>query len=281
MSERPDEFDEIRQERDPVRRGQRATRLLTLYQQRATELARLRKAAIEEAHQERGMTYTEIASAIGLTKGRVTQIRQTGPRPEREFFGVGPVSVGIPYRYATTDRERPLIAAEDAETGEQIEKLLAALGFAVTRYQIEPGQADPPPGDTVVVCGPKSADVGAALLASDPVMGMGEYDGRWWIEDRQDGHRFGSPSDDDPPQSADLAYLARRKDGDRVVVHIAGLHVMGSLGAAHYLTGNVAAILSSTGDASFSMVIRAAYDGRAIITSDIISGPFSWVTKCK
>jgi hypothetical protein len=132
------EFAAVRRDPDPLRRGRRATELLTLYQQRATELARLRRAAIEEAHRDRDMTFTEIATALGITKGRITQIRGSAPSVERAFFGVGPVSVGVPFRYQVTDRERPLIAAEDAESGDQVEKLLVSLGFAVTRFQIEP-----------------------------------------------------------------------------------------------------------------------------------------------
>jgi Sigma-70, region 4 len=54
-----------------------------VYQQRAVELARLRRAAIEEAHRDRGLSYTEIAEALGITKGRITQIRDTAPLPER------------------------------------------------------------------------------------------------------------------------------------------------------------------------------------------------------
>src|SRR5213082_1665578 len=102
MRESADDFDSVRGDPDPVRRGLRATRLLTTYQQRAAELARLRKAAIEEAHRERGLSYTEIAKELGITKGRITQIRASDSRVERAFFGVGPVSVGVPYRYRTT-----------------------------------------------------------------------------------------------------------------------------------------------------------------------------------
>ena len=46
----PDDFDAVRNDPDPIRRGRRATALLSIYQQRATELARLRREAIEEAH---------------------------------------------------------------------------------------------------------------------------------------------------------------------------------------------------------------------------------------
>ena len=271
-----DDFDSVRGDPDPVSRGQRATRLLTIYQQRAAELARLRKSAIEEAHRERGMSYTEIARALGITKGRVAQIRASESRVERAFFGVGPVSVGVPYRYGATDRERPLVAAEDFQAGGQMEDLLTALGFAVTRYQIEPDQAEPPPGDTVVVCGPKSAPAGAALMARDPVLGMVSEGGRWWIEHGGTGERFGSGSDDDPAQDADVAYVARHRGPQRVAVHIAGVHAIGSLGAAHYLTAHLGDLFGETGDVSFSMVVRATYDGLTITGSTLAGGPYLW-----
>lgn len=271
-----DDFDSVRRDPDPIRRGQRATTLLTIYQQRATELARLRKAAIEEAHHQRGMSYTEIAAELGITKGRITQIRSTAPGAERAFFGVGPVSVGVPYRYQTTDRERPLIAAEDAQTGEQLEQLLTALALTVTRYQIEPDRTEPPDGDTVVVCGPKSAPVGANLLDKDPALDMVEDDGRWWIEHRDTGERYGSPTDDSTPTSADTAYVARHIIDGRVIVHIAGIHGIGSLGATHYLTTHLAELFREAGDKPFSLAVRADYDGLTITGSELAAGPYVW-----
>ncbi|GAB3000434.1 hypothetical protein GCM10017788_49870 [Amycolatopsis acidiphila] len=247
-----------------------------MYQQRATELARLRKAAIEEAHRERGMSYTEIAAALGITKGRITQIRSTAPPAERAFFGVGPVSIGVPYRYQTTDRERPLIAAEDAETANQLESLLNAMSLATSRFQIEPDRSDPPAGDVVVVCGPKSAPIGADLLAADPVLAMVEDEGRWWIENRTDHSRIGSPTDDASPSSADAAYVARHVVDGRVIVHIAGIHGIGPLGATHYLTAHLAELFQQTGRQPASLVVRATYDGLTITDSELAAGPYLW-----
>lgn len=271
-----DNFDDVRRDPDPIRRGRRATELLTSYQQRAAELARLRRAAIEDAHRELGMSYTQIAAAMGITKGRISQIRATAPARERAFFGTGPVSVGVPYRYRVTDRRRPLIAAEDAKTGEHITRLLVGYALAVTTYQIEPDTAAPPPGDTVVICGPKSAPVGAALLARDGALSVRQDAGRWWIVQRGGGERYGSPADDPEPADADLAYVGRHQYGDHVAVHIAGIHAIGSLGAVHYLTGHLAALFGQAGDASFSLVIRASYDGLAITHSSLVAGPFPW-----
>ena len=270
------EFESIRQDPDPIRRGRRATALLTLYQQRATELARLRRAAIEEAHSMAGMSYTEIASALGITKGRITQIRNAAPQPERALFGVGPVSVGVPYRYRTTDRERPLIAAEDAQTGEQLERLLSSLAFAVNRYQIEPDRTTAPDGDTIVICGPKSAPIGAELLAHDPVLHMIEHAGRWWIEHRETGERIGSPTDDSPSQPADIAYISRHREDTRVIIHIAGIHAIGSLSAAQYLTAQAAELFRMVGDKSFSLAVQGEYVGLTVSASRLIAGPYIW-----
>lgn len=271
-----DEFDSVRNDPDPLRRGQRATELLTLYQQRSTELARLRKAAIEEAHRELGMSYSEIATAIGLTKGRVSQIRAAAPGPERAFFGIGPVSIGIPLRYGTADRERPLIAAEDDQTGDQFAQFLGSLAFTTTRYQIEPTLEQPPAGDGVVVCGPKSAPMAADLMSRDPALRIVEDAGRWWIDDLRAGDRYGSPTDDEPAQAADIAYVARHRDPDRVLVHVAGVHGIGSLGAAHYLVGNLAELFAELGDVSCSLAVRCEYDGLTVQSAGLLAGPYVW-----
>ncbi|MBN6039110.1 hypothetical protein [Amycolatopsis sp. 195334CR] len=272
-----DDFDSVRRDPNPVRRGKRATELLTIYQQRATELARLRKAAIEEAHREQGMSYTEIATALGITKGRITQIRSSAPGPERAFFGVGPVSVGIPYRLAVTDRERPLIAAEDSEAGQQIEALLGSLSLAATRSQIGPETADLSPGDAVVICGPKSAPVAVSLLEHEPALRFTtDEDGRWWLEHQTTGDRYGSPTDDAAPQKADIAYIGRHVLDGRVVVHIAGIHSVGSLGAVDYLSRNLGELFGQVGDEQCSLIVQSSSDGLTITGSKLLAGPFVW-----
>lgn len=270
------EFEDVRRDPDPLRQGRRATQLLTIYQQQAAELARLRRHAIERAHRELGLSYTEIADKLGITKGRVSQIRNTAPAPERAFFGVGPVAIGVPYRYQVTDRERPLIAAEDAKTAEQLDRFLESLSFATSQYQIEPERDAPPAGDVVVICGPKSAPVGAWLLDQDPALQMINADGRWWIEERASGERHASPTDDPTPKPADVAYVGRHVMDGRVVVHIAGIHGIGSLGATDYLVKNLGWLFSTTADQPCSLVVRARYDDLSIVHSELLAGPFVW-----
>ena len=272
----PDDFADVRRDPDPIRRGRRATELLTVYQQRSAELARLRRAAIESAHGELGMSYSQIAAAMGITKGRVSQIRAGAPLPERAFFGTGPVAVGMPRRYGIAGRPRPLLAAEDVAAGEEITRLLAGYGLAVVTYQIEPDTEYPPSGDGVVICGPKTAPVAARLLAEDPELDVVQDADRWWIIRRATGDRYGSPADDVQPADADVAYVARHQYDDRVIVHIAGVHAIGSLGAAGFLAAQMGSLYADYGEASLSLVVRSAYDGLAIIGTSVVAGPFPW-----
>jgi hypothetical protein len=167
------------------------------------------------------------------------------------------------------------VAAEDMQAGEEAARLLEGYALAVTRYQITPGTAAPP-DDAVVICGPKTAPVGAALLARDRALDMREDGGRWWIIQRATGQRLGSPSDEPDPAAADLAYVGRHQIGGHVTVHIAGIHAIGSLGAVHYLAGHLAELFADTGDASLSLVTRASYDGLEITGSSLAAGPFTW-----
>lgn len=249
---------------------------MSLYQQRAAELARLRREAIEQAHAERDMTYSEIANALGITKGRITQIRSGAPARERAFFGVGPVSVGVPQREGTDTRMRSYVDVTDLTTQAEAETLLGTLSLTAAPVTIAPDQQDPAGGDTVVICGPKSAPVGAALLDSDPALGMVRESDRWWIAVRETGERLGSPLGDSPPADADLGYLSRRHDGDRIVVHVAGIHSPGSLGVVHYLASNLASLYRTVGDRNFSLVVRCELDGPKVANSVLISGPHFW-----
>lgn len=74
-----DDVEDLRHEQDPLLQGARATDLINECGERVEELARIRRAAIERAHRRHGLTYAEIAEALGLSRGRLTQIRTSTP----------------------------------------------------------------------------------------------------------------------------------------------------------------------------------------------------------
>ncbi|WP_036497126.1 sigma factor-like helix-turn-helix DNA-binding protein [Nocardia aobensis] len=270
-----DEFEKVRNDPDPIRRGLRAAELMIEYQQRATELARLRKAAIEEAHQG-GLSYTEIAERLGITKGRISQIRSSAPRRERAFFGVGPVAVGIPRRLGLEEgRERPFFDANDQATQLAVEGILTQLSLAVEPFPIDPDRAEPPAGDCVIICGPKSAPVARNLLDGDPFLDFERDEDGWWITDARTGDRHRSPYRRDSAVRTDIGYFSRRIDGERVIVHIAGITSIGSLGVATWLGSNLARVF----DPSSSLVdgvVECDFDADFAVTdSRIIVGPYT------
>jgi hypothetical protein len=272
-----DEFENLRRDPDPVRRGRRATELLAAYQQRSVELARIRRAAIEEARDQLGGSYTEVARAFGLTKGRITQIRNTAPPPHRAFFGVGPLDVALPGRRILA-RDDLVIAAEDDAVGTHLIAEAERLAFVTERLIIDPRQEWEPSRDAIVVCGPASAHVGQVLMATDPLIGMRIGDGpRWYIVDKAADTSYSSPMDDpDEPRRADHAYIARHQRDGQVVVHIAGLHALGSVGAAHYLTEHLPGLWAEFGERSFSMAITAEFDGLTPVAMSVLIPPRTW-----
>lgn len=270
-----DEFADVRRDPDPIRRGRRATELLALYQQRSTELARLRREALEEAHRDLGLPYSQIATSLGITKGRVTQIRSTAPAAARALFGVGPVTIVTPYRYQVTDRERPLLAAEDVAAGEAAKQLLESFDFVTRSAQVGPDDTELPSGDLFVICGPKSSPAVRQLLNTDPRLTIAQDEDGWYIKDRQAQVRHHSPSDTGR-ENADVAYVSRRTEGGRTITHVAGLHAIGSLGAVEYLTANAANLYAASAGDDFSLLVVSNFDGLAIIGSAATSEPLWW-----
>ncbi|WP_129782864.1 hypothetical protein [Promicromonospora panici] len=267
-----DEFEALRADADPIRQARRATELLVIYGQRTTELARLRRAAIDRAHDELGMSYTEVASKVGITKGRVTQLRKTAPPVERAFFGVGPVTVGIPLR-AIGDRAHAVIASEDDVAAERLTGILESLSLAAERFQIPPTGEWDPPADAVAICGPKSSHVTAEAIKADPYLSFEpDEDGRWVITDRDTGDVFVSPADTGDP-TQDIAYIARLNRHSRVLLIVAGVHALGSVGAVEYLRRHLAETYAAVGDAPFSLVVTSTFDGTAVKGTEALWGP--------
>lgn len=267
-----DEFEQVRAERDPLRQAQRATELLALYQQRGVELARLRKEAIDRAAQELGMSYTAVAARIGLSKGRITQIRQTAPPVERAFFGVGPVTVTVPLR-RMDGRSAGVIAREDAASAEQLTALLTSLQLQVQQFHIPTDGEWTPSGDTVAICGPKSSHVTAEAINADPLLTFApDDDGQWTLRDKATGQHFNSPMDEGLTDE-DLAYLGRLPYRDGTLLVIAGIHALGSHGAVEYLANNLSHVYKTVGTQTFSAVVRCKIEDGKVLEAEAVWGP--------
>lgn len=269
-----DPIAEVRRVKDPLTRAKLASRTITESQQVEIELARLRREAIEEAAAG-GHSYTAIADEIGLSRGRVSQIRSDGPPLERVLFGVGPIQVGIPLR-PVEGRELPVVASEDIQSRDQLTDQLLDFGFVVERSDIDPRRPwQPEAPDLVAICGPKSSPTIIEALTNDPVMRFEpDETGRWVIEDRDSGTTHVSPMDDETPMPADIAYLGRVQfDKARDLFLIAGVHAIGSLGAVHWLSTNMPWLYGQVGLGNFSMVIASEHNSEGEIKTSEAACP--------
>lgn len=268
-----DSFERVRHEPDPLRQAKLAGELISMYQQRSVELARLRKEAINRAANERGMSFSAIAKELGLTRGRITQIRQTAPPAERAFFGVGPVTIAVPLR-AIPGRPLPVISAEDTRAAEQLTVLLTDLAFQVEQYRIPPDGIWQPRGDVAAICGPKSSPVTAEAISSDPVLTFEpDETGQWVIRERDGSRVYKSPMDDKTPRWADVAYVGRLALNKQTILIIAGVHALGSVGAVDYLARNLPDLYAQVGTRRFSMVVSSEHDGDTVTRSELVCPP--------
>jgi hypothetical protein len=276
-----DVVERVRQEPDPIRRARLAGELINTYQQRSVELARLRKEAINAAA-ETGLSFSAVADRLGLTRGRISQIRRSAPPAERAFFGVGPITCAYPLRNVP-GRALPVVSSEDELAKDRLIRLLDDLAFKTDPFGIPPGGAwDPPPGDVVAICGPGNSEVTAEALTSDPFLRFDRdpESGLWTIEDRDSGERFISPldlsngvSDLSQIRWSDFSYVGRVAYRDRTLLIIAGIHALGSVGAVDYLTKHLPELYAKVDTNRFSLVIRSDHDGETVTKSELACPP--------
>lgn len=256
---------------DPLAQARAAGSLIGVYQQRSVELSRIRKAAMEAAVNQRGITFTEVAKELGLTKGRVSQIRSAAPPKERALFGVGPITLATPLR--SGERPEGFVSRYDSVAVDAMANLLTSYSFAVDRFLIPSHGAWVPTPDAVAICGPKSSPVTAHAIENDPWLDFSpDEEGRWLLRER-DGDIFTSPFDlGDPTQ--DIAYVARLPFGDQKIFVIAGVHALGSVGAVNYLTRHARELYDQVGDEHFSMIVQGTFDDQGNPTkTEALWGP--------
>jgi hypothetical protein len=256
---------------NPVTRARAAGELLAEHQSAVNRLAQIRRKAIAELR-DQGLSYAQVGQSLGVTRGRIAQLRGPDASVEAAFLGGRRISIATPLRQQ--DGGRPMVAQEDVETATVLAEYLTRLDLDTAMQRIPPGGApDFEPDALIVICGPGTSPTIAELLQCDPALDYSQRpDGRWTIIDRRSGREFRSPFDNNPPENRDIAYLGRlhRPDG-RPFILIAGVHAIGSLGVAHYLVTapHLRELHDATaGAAPFSTVITCDFDANALSVHD-------------
>ncbi|MFD0199242.1 MULTISPECIES: sigma-70 family RNA polymerase sigma factor [Saccharothrix] len=262
---------QLREIQDPVRRAQQASDLVGRFQAAVTEISRLRKEALEEMSLL-GMSQTEIAKHLDMTRSRVGQLLKTGPKIERAFFGTGSkliVAVGGKLE-AKNNNPGPVVAQEDFQAYDEFRSLASGLDFE-TDYEVvqPPGMINLNRDDLVVICGPRLSPLIAQVLESDVNIGFDRDSKGWHLLDRVQQKVYRSPMDDGTP--ADHAYVGKlpRLDGKGTFLYIAGIHAVGAAGVVHFLDNHLAELYREVKDGRFSTVIQCTFDAttRRVLSS--------------
>ncbi|WP_030339207.1 RNA polymerase subunit sigma-24 [Streptomyces sp. NRRL S-1022] len=257
-----DELQRIMAIDDPYLLLREVTTRLADAQQEVTELARLRRRVVQDLHAQ-GLSYAQIAAKAGLSRGRIHQIRHTGPAPEGAFLGRGAVTVATPLR-RDDERGRTVVAVDDVSSGKRLEELARTYGLDVTSEHVPvSGEIDLNRDGLIVVCGPRMSQAMWDTYAQDPVLQWQRAeDGPWTVVDRQTGTVHRSGQDSDPARPYDVGYLGRlsRPDGNGSLLAIAGIHTQGSLGVVQLLANDLNNLWGQVGDHQFSTLVGVEYD---------------------
>jgi hypothetical protein len=258
----PGEVERIADIEDPFELLRLATERLATAQRDVTELSRLRRRVIQDLHGQ-GMSYSQIADAAGLTRGRIHQIRHQGPAPEGAFLGSGLVRIITPLKRDAI-KARPVVAMEDVAASKRLEDLARSYGLEVEQEHVPlTGEVDLNRPGLIVICGPRLSETMRQLYERDPVLAWEQTPaGAWAIRDTSADKLYVSGSDRDPSEPCDAAYLGRlrRPDGKGWVIAFTGIHPQGTLGVAHLLTTELASLWEQVKDNSFSVVVGTEYD---------------------
>lgn len=253
---------------DPVDRAKAAIDLMARYQGWVLELSRVRREAIEEA-QASGMTQAEIASRLGVSRGRVGQLASAGPPPERAFFGTDLVTVSLGGKYeggkAPDQNPSEVVTKEDLDNFEHLRKLLSGMKLDA-QYEVIPpsGIVNLNRDNHVVICGPRLSPIVAQVLEGDDNLRF-EKDHAWHLIDQKAGKQYRSPMDEDG-SAGDFGYLGRlpRLDGRGTFLYIAGVHAIGANGVVHYLERNLAELYREVRTKRFSTLISCRYNPKTL-----------------
>jgi hypothetical protein len=254
------EYERIAAISDPYELLRAATERLADAQQEVTELARLRRRLIQDLHAQ-GMSYAQIGEAAGLTRGRIHQIRHTGPAPEGAFLGTGQVTIVTPLKREER-RGRPGVAVEDVTAAARMEALARSFELAVeTEHVALGGNIDLNRPGLVVICGPRLSSVMAKAFERDPVIRWEHSEQGWALRDTRSGELFTSALDDGSERSRDVAYLGRlpRPDGKGGFLVFTGVHPPGTLGVVTLLTNDISSLWGQVGAEPFSVVVGVDY----------------------
>lgn len=233
----------------------------------ATDLRRMALRRVMDLHPD--TENTELAALLGISGSRVSRLLRSGIRSERALLGNGNITISAGGKLEPVDPRRAepsvMVSREAFRATDLLVHLVAELGWnSSTEIVGPPGNVRLNRDNLIVLCSPRLLPIVGQVLEADQNVGFRTTDqGRWYLTDRRTNTDFVSPSDSGTP--SDYAYLGRlpRPDGRGTFLYLAGVHAMGTLGAAQFLVDHIQTIHQHVKSRRWSMIVRVDYDPAA------------------
>jgi len=247
---------------DPRKRARVVHNLIDEYQEAVNELSRIRRETIEDLLQSHGMSQTQVADMLGMSRSRVSQLLSAGARPERAFLGTGRLTVAIGAKQET-NREDPghVLSVEAFTAFEILAEAARAVGLdAIHEAVPRPGHVDLNRPNLIVLTNPRLLPFLSQVMGADPHIRYALDDHGWYLVDLTTSTEYHSLRD--IGKNSDYGYIGRlpRPDGKGTFLYLAGTHAQGTLGAAHHVAEHLADLYRELKTRRFSTVIECHYD---------------------
>jgi len=246
---------------EPWERAAGAIEGINLHQEEVNELSLIRREAIDELLSD-GHKQVEIAERLGMTRARISKLLASGPKPSRVFLGTGHLTVAIGGKHESLKSNPSAVVSAEALSAYHVIRDLAVSYGLDAEYELVP-----PPGmvrlnrtNLIVMTSPRLLPLVGQVLESDPHLSFESGGQGWFLRDKTSGEVFRSPSDSGG--DVDYAYIGRlpRPDGKGSFLYLAGIHAMGTLGAAHYLMDHMDELYTQVKARRWSTLIECHYD---------------------
>ncbi|MEV6527713.1 helix-turn-helix transcriptional regulator [Longispora sp. NPDC051575] len=244
---------------DPEERVKAATALINDYQATVLELARIRRAALDELL-ALGKTQTQLADLLGISRSRISAMLNAGTRPERAFLGTSRLTIAIGSEEGGTD-PGSVLSAETSNAYETLSDLAKAVDLEASNEVVPPpGLVDLNRPNLIVLTSPRLLPFVGQVMGADAHLRFATDDSGWYLVDQTTGTEYRSPRDQGA--STDYAYVGRlpRPDGKGNFLYLAGIHAQGTLGAAHWVADNITELYRELKARRFSTVISCRFD---------------------
>lgn len=248
---------------DPKERVLAANAQIEDHQAAVAALSRVRREALEELLAG-GMSQTQLAELLGMSRSRMSQLLSTGKRPERAFLGAGRVTVAIGSKREPDKKANvsEMISAECFTAYGLLADTARTAGLDVEQEVV------PPPGlvrlnrpNLVVLTNPRLLPFLSQIMEADPhIRYVADKKDDWYLIDQTTGIEYRSPRSLGEPR--DYGYIGRlpRPDGKGTFLYLAGTHAPGTLGATSYVVDNLPDLYRELKTRRFSTVVECRFD---------------------